>query len=284
MTTDPSLIIETPRQKWLRWLGNIFIPERHIGIVYQDGCFSRFLAPGYHSRLRFWDEQLMAISPISFHNTESTISIRSNDGFTFRAELSTRFSFNPSQAITKRQSMMAEIALRRERHTIVNRLMEREVESGAAFLGGEYSGEQLMTGSTRSQFEQRLKRHVKAVLTVSGLNLFEPSGLLLKSLEPPTGLAQLHLNHYTRTQAIQLLSKIAPELRPIDLLDQMIRQGKASFHMYDAHFSRTLQHYYAQVFAAPIPNQSAPYEAEYIINGNPSANRNTNGHSVDGVA
>jgi len=272
-------VSETPRQTWRRWLGEIFIPERHIGIVYQDGRFSRFLPPGFNPRLRRWDEQLVATIPISFHNTESTVSIRSSDGFTFHAGISTRFSFNPGLASPDRQSLMAEIAVRQDKNTVINKLMEREVESGIVILCGEYASEQLMAGNTRTQLERQLKRHIKAVLVASGLVLAESTGLLIRNLEPPASLTQLHLSNYTRNQAVQMLSKIAPELRPIDLLDQMIKQGKASFHMYDAHFSRTLQHYYAQVFTAPSQKESTmPYEEVFGAVPSRPSTKNTNGH------
>ena len=275
MISEITLIEETFHQKWRRFKGDVFVPDRCIGIVYRNGRFNRFLDPGFHHRLNPWNEVLVDIIPVLFHATEQNIPIRSEDGFTFNIEVSTRFKFDPSQAHSERHSMMVEVALRRDVRQVVQKLMEREVGSGLAYLGGEYNSDQLFGGSVRSKLEQQLKQRIKTILSPSGIALLEPSGMLLKIIDPPPALTEIRQTIYSRQQAVKVLAEIAPELRPIDLLNQLVQRGKSTVYVHDTHFSQTLRNFYEQVFA-PITNNVISHEGEYISGYNNT--KTTNGH------
>lgn len=180
----------TPHQFFRQKKGEIQIMPGEIGMVTQDGRFGRFLEPGWHQPLKRWNEQLVMRFPIISRTIETGEKMMAADGHTFTANISLRYTFNPSRADEHHLNEMAAVAMSRQTERLLREKLTRAVLYGLRNQINLYTSSELMQGQIYKQLENGVRCYLLRAFAGQGILMDGSDSIIIKTLQPSPELME----------------------------------------------------------------------------------------------
>ncbi|MCA9922928.1 MAG: SPFH domain-containing protein [Anaerolineales bacterium] len=220
-----TLISKPPyKERLLHLIGHIRINQDHLGVVFRNGRFAYFLQPGWHTALNRWSEELVAHIPIKMHAADTTLTLRSTEGFDLQTRLSVWFKFDPSKAKAAYRSRMTAVALSRDCDMQLKALVLREAGYSLRKEAGNYAGKLLITGDTLSRLERAVRHYLQTTLMDFGILTHLASSVLIEMLTLPDGLAAMQQKTYMRQETMAAIRENPTAVLQAQLLETMAQQ------------------------------------------------------------
>ncbi len=190
-----------------QWVGQIKIAPGHLGVVFRDGKFARFLQSGWNDPISSWDEQLVAVIPIQFYQVETNLDVKSADGFSFKAVMSIQFMFNPDKVTGPNRAERIMLALSDDIDDIIQNQVARQAKYCLAKSAGDYLAADLVGGQARARLARSVRHHLHTTLSDQGVIFHASGSVLIESLTPPEALTESQIKFYERQKTVDLLNQ-----------------------------------------------------------------------------
>lgn len=222
--------MSTIKHSLLTKFGQIYVNYNELGIVFRNGRFARFLAPGPHPFLNPLEEQLVAHFPLEWRSIKVKNQVPARDGHSFNAVLDVQFHFDPNQAVRANQAEMVGIALKQEIDHLLRGIVSRAVLYSLRNEVNQFDFEELRRGTAYEQIERGIRRHLQRALLPLGITFNKPNAVFLETLTPPIKLVQAAESDYRRRKVAQLLVDYSQAGQLALWLDALAQQNGVVYH------------------------------------------------------